>query len=58
MEELRIVAVKVLQLNPLWSDQRRESYKKHAVREYTIHKELVRILSFVDTMLDSSLGFG
>jgi tousled-like kinase len=38
--ELREVAVKIHQLNPTWSDARKQSYVKHVTREYTIHRDL------------------
>lgn len=36
--ELREVAVKVHQLNPTWTEERKQSYIKHVTREYTIHR--------------------
>eukprot|EP00941_MAST-03F_sp_MAST-3F-sp1_P003717 g3717.t1 len=38
--EYRKVACKVHQLNPAWSEERKQSYTKHATREYAIHKSL------------------
>lgn len=38
--ELREVAVKVHQLNPTWSEERKQSYIKHVTREYTIHRDM------------------
>lgn len=38
--ELREVAVKIHQLNPTWSEARKQSYVKHVTREYTIHRDL------------------
>ncbi len=38
--ELREVAVKIHQLNPQWSDERKSSYIKHVSREYNIHKDV------------------
>ena len=35
---LRHVAVKIHQLNGMWSEAKKASYVKHAVREYDIHK--------------------
>mmetsp|Transcript_22523 Transcript_22523/g.32905 ORF Transcript_22523/g.32905 Transcript_22523/m.32905 type:complete len:726 (+) Transcript_22523:104-2281(+) len=34
------VAIKVHQLNPSWSESRKQSYVKHVTREYMIHREL------------------
>ena len=38
--ELREVAVKIHQLNPLWPEERKQSYIKHVTREYTIHRDM------------------
>lgn len=38
--DLREVAVKIHQLNPQWSEERKASYIKHVTREYTIHREM------------------
>jgi len=38
--ELNEVAVKIHQLNPAWSQSRKQSYIKHVRREYTIHRDL------------------
>jgi hypothetical protein len=35
--ELREVAVKIHQLDPRWSDAKKENYTKHVSREYEIH---------------------
>ena len=40
MEELRYVACKIHQLNPLWKPAKKHSYTRHALREYEIHKQL------------------
>ena len=40
LSDLREVAVKIHQLNPTWSEARRQSYVKHVTREYTIHRDL------------------
>ncbi|WIA41189.1 hypothetical protein OEZ86_004804 [Tetradesmus obliquus] len=39
-QSLKFVAVKIHQLNSTWSESRKASYVRHAVREYTIHKAL------------------
>eukprot|EP01039_Chlorochromonas_danica_P003020 gene3024-3295_t len=38
--ELREVAVKIHQLNPQWSEERKQSYIRHVTREYNIHKDM------------------
>jgi tousled-like kinase len=38
--ELKEVAVKVHQLNPAWTEERKATYIKHVTREYTIHRDL------------------
>jgi tousled-like kinase len=50
LTELREVAVKVHQLNPAWTEERKHSYIKHVTREYTIHRELrhPRVVAFYD----------
>ena len=40
MQDLREVAVKLHQLNSSWTDVKKASYVKHAVREYKIHRQL------------------
>ncbi len=40
LHECVYVACKIHQLNPLWSDAKKQSYTKHATREYAIHKSL------------------
>jgi tousled-like kinase len=48
--EFRYVACKIHQLNPLWSDERKRNYTRHATREYNIHKNLdhQRVVSLFD----------
>eukprot|EP00775_Hariotina_reticulata_P004997 gene4997-5239_t len=48
--DLKFVAVKLHQLNSGWSEARKASYVKHAVREYNIHKALrhINIVSLTD----------
>ena len=38
--ELKEVAVKVHQLNPTWTEDRKQSYVRHVTREYTIHRDM------------------
>lgn len=38
--EYRHVACKLHQLNPTWSEEKKQSYVRHAIREYEIHKKL------------------
>lgn len=35
------VAVKIHQLSPVWSDERKQSYIRHVTREYTIHRDMM-----------------
>ncbi|XP_074289716.1 serine/threonine-protein kinase TOUSLED [Silene latifolia] len=39
--EHRYVACKLHGLNPQWSEEKKQSYIRHAIREYNIHKTLV-----------------
>jgi hypothetical protein len=38
--ERRDVAIKIHHLNPLWLEERKQSYIKHVTREYTIHRDM------------------
>ncbi|EGD72998.1 TLK protein kinase [Salpingoeca rosetta] len=40
VDNCRMVACKIHQLNPTWSDAKKANYIKHATREYEIHKDL------------------
>eukprot|EP00963_Diacronema_lutheri_P001023 scaffold64_cov338-Pavlova_lutheri.AAC.81 len=40
LKDLTVVACKIHQLNLQWSESRKQSYVKHAIREYNIHKAL------------------
>eukprot|EP00043_Microstomoeca_roanoka_P018401 m.196520 g.196520 ORF g.196520 m.196520 type:complete len:730 (-) comp16818_c5_seq5:569-2758(-) len=40
VDNCRLVACKIHQLNPTWSDAKKANYIKHATREYEIHKDL------------------
>lgn len=40
LQDLKEVAVKIHQLNPQWSEERKASYIKHVTREYTIHRDM------------------
>ena len=40
LQDLREVAVKLHQLSSSWTDVKKASYVKHAVREYKIHRQL------------------
>ncbi|KAA6416932.1 MAG: serine threonine- kinase TOUSLED-like [Trebouxia sp. A1-2] len=56
LQDLREVAVKLHQLNSSWSDVKKASYVKHAVREYKIHRQLrhARVVGLLDIFeLDS-----
>ena len=50
VEELQEVAVKIHQLDPRWSDEKKENYTKHVSREYEIHRKVrhPRIVSLLD----------
>lgn len=50
LHELREVAVKIHQLDPRWSDSKKENYTKHVSREYEIHRNVrhPRIVSLFD----------
>jgi tousled-like kinase len=50
LEEMREVAVKIHQLDPRWSDAKKENYTKHVSREYEIHRDVrhPRIVSLFD----------
>lgn len=50
LEEMREVAVKIHQLDPRWSDAKKENYTKHVSREYEIHRGVrhPRIVSLFD----------
>jgi hypothetical protein len=37
------VACKIHQLNPQWSEFKKQNYTKHATREYEIHKVLCTV---------------
>lgn len=41
MVEHRYVACKLHGLNAQWSEEKKQSYIRHAIREYNIHKSLV-----------------
>ncbi|XP_028989122.1 serine/threonine-protein kinase tousled-like 2 isoform X1 [Betta splendens] len=40
LTEQKFVAIKIHQLNKNWREEKKENYRKHACREYRIHKEL------------------
>jgi len=50
VEDLQEVAVKIHQLDPRWSDDKKENYTKHVSREYEIHRNVrhPRIVSLLD----------
>ena len=50
LEKLQEVAVKIHQLDPRWSDAKKENYTKHVSREYEIHRNVrhPRIVSLYD----------
>jgi tousled-like kinase len=50
LTEIREVAVKIHQLDPRWSEAKKENYTKHVSREYEIHRNVrhPRIVSLFD----------
>ena len=48
--ELREVAVKIHELNPIWSEEHKQRYIKNVTREYKIHREMrhPRVVEFYD----------
>lgn len=40
LKELREVAVKIHELDPRWSDSKKDNYTKHVSREYEIHRDV------------------
>lgn len=59
LEEFREVAVKIHQLDPRWSDSKKENYTKHVSREYEIHRNVrhPRIVSLYDVFEIDSNSF-
>ncbi|GAX76382.1 hypothetical protein CEUSTIGMA_g3828.t1 [Chlamydomonas eustigma] len=57
--ELRHVACKIHQLNPHWNEPKKQSYVKHAVREYEIHKALTHphIVGLLDILEIDNASF-
>ncbi|KAJ3178403.1 hypothetical protein HDU85_005201 [Gaertneriomyces sp. JEL0708] len=57
--EMRAVACKIHSLNEQWSDERKQSYIKHSIREYRIHKTLVhpRVVRLYDVFEYDHLSF-
>ena len=58
-EELRIVACKIHQLSPSWSENFKSNYIKHALRENQVHKNLIHpnIVSHFDSVEIDSNSF-
>ncbi len=58
-EKLREVAVKIHQIDPRWSEAKRENYTKHVSREYQIHRDVrhPRIVSLYDVFEIDSNSF-
>jgi tousled-like kinase len=58
--EFREVACKIHQLNPQWSEFKKQNYTKHATREYEIHKSLEhpRIVRLFDVFEIDVNSFG
>jgi tousled-like kinase len=59
LHELRDVAVKIHELNPMWNENKKASYLRHATREYRIHLALVhpRIVQLYDVFEIDSNSF-
>eukprot|EP00978_Attheya_sp_CCMP212_P016525 scaffold43359_cov58-Attheya_sp.AAC.6 len=59
LSELREVAVKIHQLDPRWSEAKKENYTKHVSREYEIHRDVrhPRIVSLYDVFEIDSNSF-
>jgi len=57
--ELRDVAIKIHQLNPVWSEDRKNSYIRHVTREYSIHREMKhpRVVQLFDVFEIDSNSF-
>ncbi|KAJ1485192.1 hypothetical protein T484DRAFT_1794578 [Baffinella frigidus] len=57
--ETLLVACKIHELNPSWSEEKRSNYMKHATREYEIQKKLshTRIVRLLDVFEVSTDGF-
>lgn len=53
LQDLRIVACKIHQLNPNWKEHRKENYIKHVLRECQIHKSVnhPRLIQMFDTFI-------
>lgn len=60
MVEHRYVACKLHGLNAQWSEEKKQSYIRHAIREYNIHKTLVHhyIVRLWDTFEIDQNTFG
>lgn len=59
VKDLQEVAVKIHQLDPRWSDEKKENYTKHVSREYEIHRNVQhpRIVSLLDVFEIDSNAF-
>ncbi|KAI8825046.1 uncharacterized protein EV422DRAFT_243265 [Fimicolochytrium jonesii] len=57
--DMRHVACKLHSLNETWSEERKQSYIKHSIREYRIHKTLVhpRVVRLYDVFEYDHLSF-
>jgi len=57
--ELRDVAIKIHQLNPAWGEDRKNSYIRHVIREYSIHREMKhpRVVQLFDVFEIDSNSF-
>ena len=60
LAEMRDVAIKIHELDPSWSEERRRNYSKHAKREYKIHLAVKhpRIVQLYDVIeIDQNSSF-
>ena len=60
LQELKEVAVKVHQLNPVWTEEKKQSYIRRVTREYQIHREMKhpRVVQLFDVLEIDAGSFG
>ena len=56
LEQHRYVACKIHQLNSHWTEEKKQSYTRHATREYAIHKVSASTQGCVGTALTTLTG--
>ena len=59
MEDFHLVACKIHELNPIWTEDLKQNYIKHATREIEIHKSLnhINIVKLMDIVAINSNSF-